>query len=192
MMRPIRRGAISLHRRERFAVSARLVGGLRRLAVAVLLGICPACLCAADEPASTAEAKFSVESITGRVVYTAEAMNRLHGARSVPEAAERQLALQTTAGRLHPLLEDVRGRAFRVDERLRRMNVELLVRRYEGSPIVQVMNVYEIAPDGKFEIDYWCEICAIAMFELKTCECCQGEIELRRRRVVAPAAALKP
>ncbi len=128
--------------------------------------------------------KFTTESLRGRVVFTAEAMARLHGAKSVPEAVERGLALETSDGRLVPLLEDVRGRAFRADERLRHMKVELLVRRYPNSPVVQIVTLYEISADGKFEIDYWCDVCAIAMFELKTCECCQGEIELRRRRVV--------
>jgi hypothetical protein len=113
----------------------------------------------------------------------AEAMARLHGAKSVPEAGERTLALETRDGKLHPLLEDVRGRAFRVDDRLRKMEVELLVRRYPQSPTLQVVGVYEISPKGKFEIDYWCEVCAIAMFELKFCECCQGETELRKRGV---------
>ena len=45
----------------------------------------------------------------------------------VPEARERVLALRTNRGELIPLLEDVRARAFRRDERLRNMEVELVV-----------------------------------------------------------------
>jgi hypothetical protein len=90
--------------------------------------------------------------------------------------------LQTKSGELIPLWEDVRGRAFRRDERLRKMEVELLVRRYQGSPVVQVIRVFEVAEGGLYEVDYWCEICAIAMYELKECECCQGPIELRKRK----------
>lgn len=111
----------------------------------------------------------------------AEALARLHGVKQVPEAAERTLALETADGALHPLIEDVRGRAFRRDERLRKMQVELLVRQHKGSPVVQIVRVYELTKEGKSEVDYWCEICAIAMFELKECDCCQGPIELRRR-----------
>ena len=37
-------------------------------------------------------------------------------------------------------------------------------------------------PAFRLELDYWCDICAIAMYELKECECCQGPIELRRRK----------
>ena len=122
------------------------------------------------------------ESLRGRVVYLAEAMERLYGVKSVPEAAERTLALETPAGELVPLVENVRGRAFRVDKRLRALpDVELLVRRHRGSPAAQVIRVYSHERGQRLEIDYWCEICSIAMFELKACDCCQGDIELRRR-----------
>jgi hypothetical protein len=131
--------------------------------------------------------KFKTESLRGRVVWLAEAHKRLFGATSVTEAQDRTLALETTDGRLVPLLEDERGRAFRVDQRLRDMTVELLVRRYEASPVVQILGVHQIKSDGRHEVDYWCDVCAIAMYELKPCECCQAEPRLRLR----PAAESK-
>lgn len=143
-----------------------------------LLSCVLAALCARAEPPSP---DFELKTIRGRVVYLAEALEQ-RGVSSVPEAKDRVLALETRDGELVPLLEDVRGRAFRRDERLRKMEVELLVRRYKGSPVVQIIRVFEVAKDGLYEIDYWCEICAIAMYELKDCECCQGPIELRRRK----------
>jgi len=127
--------------------------------------------------------KFTTETIRGRVVFLAEALEKKFGVKSVAEAKEAGLALQDEAGKLYPLVEDVRGRAFRRDKRLREITVDLLVRRYQDSPAVQIIGVYEIAKDGRFEIDYWCSVCAIAMYELKQCECCQGEIELRKRKV---------
>jgi hypothetical protein len=133
--------------------------------------------CAADKPA------YTTETHRGHVVFHNEVFEKQTGVPAVPEAKERVLALQSEAGRLLPLLEDVRGRAFRRDERLRQMQVELVVRRYEQSPLLQVIRVFELAKDGRYEIDYWCEICAIAMFEKKDCECCQGPVELRRRKV---------
>ena len=144
--------------------------------VALLLAAC--CSPLRAEPSPT----FKLETIRGRVVYLAEAMEKRTGVPTVAEAKDRILALQTANGELIPLLEDVRGRAFRRDERLRNMEIELLVRRYSGSPAVQIIRVFEIAQDGKFEIDYWCQICAIAMFEQKDCECCQEPNELRRRK----------
>ena len=132
---------------------------------------------------SAAEAEFKLETLRGRVVYLAQAFEKSTAVPSVPEANDRILALATAQGQLIPLLEDVRGRAFRRDERLRKMELELLVRHYPNSPVVQVIRVFEIAKDGRFELDYWCDICAIAMFELKDCECCQGPTTLRRRKV---------
>jgi hypothetical protein len=126
---------------------------------------------------------FTTETIRGKVVFLAEVMEKQTGVPSVPEARERILALQTRAGDLIPLLEDVRARAFRRDDRLRKMDVELVVRRYSQFPAVQIIRVFEVAKDGRYEIDYWCEICSIAMFEQKDCECCQGPVELRRRKV---------
>ncbi len=134
---------------------------------------------AEEKPAAP---KFTTETLRGRVVFLAEALEKKYGVKSVTEAKEATLALQDEAGKLYPLVEDVRGRAFRADKRLRDIKVELLVRRYQDSPAVQIIGVYELANDGRFEIDYWCSVCAIAMYELKQCECCQGEIELRKRK----------
>lgn len=140
-----------------------------------LLGILAA---SAQEPAA-----FETEVLSGRVVFLAEALDRKFSVKSVTEAADRILAVETKEGTLVPLVEDTRGRAFRVDPRLRKLDLELTVRRYEGSPAVQVIRVCELAKEGKYEIDYWCEICSIPMFELKECECCQGPIELRKQKV---------
>ena len=137
-----------------------------------------------------AEPKHETIRLTGKVVWMADALERRYHIRTGPEEAERVLALENEVG-LYPLVEDVRGRAFRKDERLRGIDVELLVRRYEGSPMVQVIRVFALRDGKKYELDYWCDICAIAMFELKPCECCQGPIELRERLVEddAPSSA---
>jgi len=126
---------------------------------------------------------FETQTVRGKVVFLGEVMERETGIAVVSEARERVLALRTNRGELIPLLEDVRARAFRRDERLRAMEIELVVRKYVNSPAVQVIRVFEIAKGERLEIDYWCEVCSIAMFEKKDCECCQGESELRRRKV---------
>jgi len=135
------------------------------------------------KPAAKADSPFELQTYRGKAVYLAEALKRLHNVQSVDEAKERTLAIETKDGTLIPLVEDVRGRAFRNDERLRKMNIEVLVRKFKGSPAGQVIRLYEITDEGKFEIDYWCDVCSIAMYELKLCECCQGEIELRKTKV---------
>lgn len=146
----------------------------------LLLATSPA---AAEDGRARSPDAYVTKPLRGKVVWLAEALNRLHGVKTVPEAAQRTLALETEDGTLHPLVEDIRGRAFRRDARLRKMNVELLVRQYRGSPLVQVVRAFEVTKDGKLELDYWCEICSIVMFELKECDCCQGPIELRRRAI---------
>ena len=134
----------------------------------------------AAEPA----AEFKLETLRGKVVFLGEALQRRAGIATVFEAKDRVLAIETKAGELIPLIEDPRGRAFRSDVRLRKMEVELLVRRYKVTSAVQIIRVFEIGADGsRFEIDYWCDVCSIVMYELKDCECCQGPIELRRNRV---------
>ena len=165
--------------------------------VAIVLAAIVCCasprLPAAEPPVDQSpatKADFTTATLRGRVVWMADAMARRHGVKSVAEASDRILALETKDGELLPILEDVRGRAFRVDPRLMKLDVELLVRQHRGSPMLQVIGVSAIEKDGKFEIDYWCEICAIAMYELKPCDCCQGETELRRRAVkLAPAGS---
>ena len=49
--------------------------------------------------------------------------------------------------------------------------------------MIQVVHVYTLKEEGRYEVDYWCDICAIPMFELKECECCQGETRIRERKV---------
>lgn len=147
------------------------------IATACLALSAPHFLLAADKP------KFETESLRGKVVFLAEVLEEKHDIKSVPEAHDRTLALETPEGKLIPLVEDTRGRAFRVDKRLREMPVELLVRRYAGVPAVQIIRIHEVTKEGLFEVDYWCDICSIAMYELKQCDCCQGPIELRRRKV---------
>lgn len=133
-----------------------------------------------EEPAKP---KDNTRTLRGRVVWLAETLEKKHGVKEVPEAAERVLVLETPSGELHPLVEDIRGRGFRRDPRLRNIDVELLVRVHPGVPFVQVIRVFQLKDGAKYELDYWCDVCSIAMFELKDCECCQGPIELRSRKV---------
>src|SRR5688572_6050699 len=91
----------------------------------------------ANAIAAEAPASFTVQTHRGHVVFLADAVEKQTGVPVVPEARDRVLALQTAKGELIPLLEDVRARAFRRDERLRNMEVELVVRRYRMSPLVQ-------------------------------------------------------
>ncbi len=153
------------------------------LTVVSVLLIVAGLAAAEEQPASDEPLNYTTLSVRGKVVYLAEALERRFGVQSVPEAKDRMLALESADGALYPIVEDIRGRSFRIDKRLRGIDVELYVRQYDKSPMIQVIRVYAQKKDGKFELDYWCDICAIAMFELKPCDCCQGPIELRERKV---------
>lgn len=170
------------------SVAATVACGLAQVAlICGLVGVGPDAHSVRAQPpvpaAPHAPAPHTTEVAVGKVVFLAAAMEEATGARAVPEARERILALQTAAGNCIPLLEDVRGRAFRTDERLRQMQVKLWLRRYPGFPLAQILRVVEVAPDGEYEIDYWCDVCAIALFEQKECDCCQGPVVLRRRKL---------
>jgi hypothetical protein len=132
---------------------------------------------------------FETLTLRGKVRYLGPALKERYDIESVPESAERQIVLDIPDGELVPLVEDIRGRAFRVDDRLRGMEVELLVRRYQHSPFAQVIQLSEVKKAGLFIVDYWCDVCAIAMYELKPCDCCQAPNRLRLRRVTPEGIA---
>ena len=86
----------------------------------------------------------------------------------------------------HELHQDVRGRSFRKDKRLCNRPVIITVRKDSLTGPLRVVRVYVLDDDQAKHLDYWCEICAIALYELKACDCCQGDIELRLRKVMDP------
>ncbi len=136
---------------------------------------------AAALPAKQSTAKFTTEKLRGKVVWLEDALARRYGVATEPDAQHTSVVLEMADGRLWPIVPDTRGRAFVVDERLRDLEIEVLARRYDLVPMIQVIRVFRDKPAGTVEIDYWCDICAIPMYILKPCECCQGETRLRER-----------
>jgi hypothetical protein len=161
-------------------------------AVAVFAMLNPSA--AADGPTSEGESTEShadadgkrplePELIRGKVVWLAAALKREFGISTVPEVAENSLAILTKDGQLVPIVENLRGRAFRTDERLREMEVEILARRHRRQPLIQILRLYQVEDDQRYEIDYWCDVCAIVMYETGPCACCQDDNRLRKRLV---------
>lgn len=130
---------------------------------------------------------FATESLRGKVQWTDDALKARFGIETDPDAVHGSVSLVTREGKLYPIVRDARGRGFLKDARLRDRDMELLVRRYEGSPFIQIIRIYTLKDGHKYALDYWCDICAIIMFELKECECCQGPIRLREQLVPEPA-----
>jgi hypothetical protein len=159
-----------------------------------------------DEQPSAAEKAAAEKAATekpqkvllrGEVLMLAEAL-RQRGVKTYAEEIAQQAVLRTATGELIPLVPDWRGRAFSQDERLRGRPVELVVNRRVGVPWVSVLSIYGRDDAGQRSvIDYWCDVCAIPMYEIKDCECCQGPIRLRFRpqslpRDVPPATENSP
>lgn len=130
----------------------------------------------ADE--QTDETTTERELFTGKVVLLKDALAE-RDLRVAEEMAD-QAVLETPEGDLIPILADWRGRAFFQDERLRDRKVELVAYRREHLPYLQVLMVFTFDEDGTRQYtDYWCDVCSIPMYEIKACECCQGDIRLR-------------
>ncbi len=118
------------------------------------------------------------ELFSGRVVLLKDALEKMDI--KVAEEMHGQVVLETDDGELLPILADWRGRAFFQDPRLRERRVELVCFRREKMPYLQVQLIFTFDEAGeRMYTDYWCDICAIPMYEIKPCECCQGPIRLR-------------
>jgi hypothetical protein len=128
--------------------------------------------------AATVHSQPARELFRGKVVPLADALKR----RDIQTAEEMDdhVVLETDAGDLIPILADWRGRAFYQDQRLCDRKVDLVGFRREGLPYLQILMVFTFDEDDRRQYtDYWCDICSIPMYEIKPCECCQGEIRLR-------------
>ena len=145
---------------------------------------------AAEKPEKPTKGKtakdFEKKLFTGKVIFAQAALKK-RGIK-VAEEMQSQAVLETPSGELIPIAADWRGRAFYQDKRLRDRPVELVGYRRPGLPYLQVLVVFVLDEKGRRqEMDYWCEICSIPMYEIKACECCQAYIDLRLRPGKLPA-----
>lgn len=161
--------------------------GLAVAALSAMFPLAAACAETAGEPAAgeptgqtspLQEASPEKKLFRGRVVLLRDALQQ-RGIASTEEF-KGQVVLETPEGKLIPIVPDWRGRAFYQDERLRHRKVELVGHRQEGVPYLQVLMIFTFDEQGQRQYtDYWCDICSIPMYEIKPCDCCQGDIRLR-------------
>jgi hypothetical protein len=127
---------------------------------------------------SAAEPTPPKKLFTGKIVMLRDALKR-RGVTAYSEF-DKQVVLKTPGGELIPIIPDWRGRAFFQDKRLRDRKVDLVGYRRKGIPYLQVLMVFTYNKKGERQYtDYWCDICSIPMYEIKPCDCCQGDIRLR-------------
>lgn len=138
----------------------------------------PAETSVADKPQKTPD-EHPKQLFAGKVVMLHDALKR-RKIKSYEDETKNQVVLETEAGELIPIVPDWRGRAFYQDKRLRDRRVELIGFRRPGVPYLEVLTVFTFNEKGERQYtDYWCDICAIPMYEIKPCDCCQGPIRLR-------------
>jgi len=135
------------------------------------------------QDAAAEDLEYRNVALRGKVVWLADVLKQEFAISTVPEVSQNTLALLSTDGTVLPIVENERGRAFRKDQRLRDVDVELLVRQHEQHPFLQILRVYQIEDGKKYEVDYWCDVCAIIMYETGPCSCCQDNNRLRKRLV---------
>ena len=141
-----------------------------------------------ESSATLTEAPFRHKTLRGRFVWMNEALHRRHGVQTPIDLRESIPSIEMKTGELVPLIEDKRGGSFRRDQRLREMDLELELRFHRGSPMGQIVHLYQHEKGKRYVIDYWCDICSITMFEFGPCDCCQDQNRLRRRVREATAA----
>lgn len=151
-----------------------------RLAICCFVGLWAVASAFAAEPAAKAKTRTPLKQqlFSGKVVLLQEALKK-RGIKSFDEM-KGQVALETTAGELIPIISDWRGRAFFQDKRLRDRKVDLVGYRRKAVPYLQVLMVFTYDKKGVRQYtDYWCDVCSIPMYEIKPCDCCQDDIRLR-------------
>jgi hypothetical protein len=128
-----------------------------------------------EDPARQPERRV----FSGQVLSLRDALKQ-RGIKSYDEEIKDQVVLVCEDGELIPILPDWRGRAFYQDERLRNRKVDLVGYRQPGIPYLQVLVVFTFDEKGERQhTDYWCDICAIPMYEIQPCLCCQADIRIR-------------
>ncbi len=131
-----------------------------------------------SDEADKENSKNDKQLYSGKVVFVQEALAQ-RGITAFEEL-KGQVALETDDGKLLPIIPDWRGRAFFQDERLRNRRVDVIGTQRDGLAYLQALVVYFVDEEGNREyMDYWCDICSIPMYEIKPCDCCQGDIRLR-------------
>jgi hypothetical protein len=121
-------------------------------------------------------------TVSGKVLTLTEALKARGLALEVdPDPAAKQAVLLAEDGTIMPLLSDETSRALFLDARLRNRNAQIVGRRHQRLPYLQVVTI-QVENDGKLRTpEYFCDICSISVRYPQICPCCQGPMELRMK-----------
>ena len=88
-------------------------------------------------------------------------------------------ALKTAAGKLHPILPTESAAALWLDERFRKLDLQIVGRSFAETEFIEVFK-FQNWRDGKlYEPEYYCIVCNISVYKPGPCECCQDPVEYR-------------
>lgn len=128
-------------------------------------------------------APFAAQATTvrlrGRIVCLTEEFARQH--RVAPDCDNRGhvYALQTSDTKLHPLLPTDSAAAVWLDERYRKLDLQIIARRLPDTEFIEVFK-YQTWRNGKlFDLEYYCAVCNISVHKPGPCECCHDPVEYR-------------
>ncbi len=122
---------------------------------------------------------------TGRVVCLAEELRARFGA-AVDPVHDHLYGFRVDAKngpRYFTLVRTPHSEALFVDERFRKHSLVLSGRIFPGSQLLEVSGWLWIRDGVRYDVYYWCEVCAIRGVDPGPCACCQGEVELREKAV---------
>jgi hypothetical protein len=128
--------------------------------------------------------KTAPETVTvqGKVLMLADAL-KARGLGLAPDVdpIAKQVVILGKDGTITPLLSDETSRALFVDPRLRNRNAQIVGRRFDGLPYLQVVTI-EVEDEGRLRTpEYFCEVCTISVRDPQICPCCQGPMELQMK-----------
>ena len=117
--------------------------------------------------------------LRGRIVCLTEELEREN--KVTPDCVTRGhvYALKTSEGKLHPLLPTDSAAAVWLDERYRKLDLQIVARRFSQTEFIEVINYQTWRNDKLFDLDYYCIVCNISVYKPGPCECCQDPVEYR-------------
>jgi len=147
---------------------------LRRYGIvaACLLSVVPLLLTRADDVA------FKTTYYNGKVQPLADILKQ-SSIKLDPDAGPTWLALVAADGKTYPLIKDSGSRMFFKDKRLLNRPMRLTGKLFDGTNLLQVVNVHSVKDGTLHDVYYWCEVCTIRAYEDKICECCGAPMEFR-------------
>jgi hypothetical protein len=152
----------------------------RRLALLITLALAagPAVVGARGQD----KGEFKTQSYSGKVQPLAPLLEK-QGAKLDADVAEAWLALVAEDGKVYPLVKDDGSRMFFKDKSLLNRPMRLTARVVGDTPFLQVVTVQSVIKGKLHDVYYWCDVCAIRIYEPGSCPCCGDQVVLKEEAV---------